>query len=424
MIDIKKWREETAELKKALSSRGVDEAPADKLVELDRKRRDILGQVEELRGKRNSASKQIGELMRAGEPVDEIKAETRRIGDEIKAFDVELNDIEDELKNISLSIPNIPLPDVPPGKSEEDNIIIKTVGKLPEFSFEPKPHWEIGSNLDILDNERAVKLSGARFNMFKGDLARLQRSLISYMLDTHTKNGFKEIFAPVIVTADTARGTGQLPKFAEDMYKIEGEEQYLISTNEITLINLHAGESIPAELLPARYTGFALCFRKEAGAAGRDTRGLIRVHQFEKVEMVSFCKPEDSESELQLITKSAGNILESLGLPYRVSLMCAGDMSGFSAAKSYDLEIWMPSYSKYVEVSSCSNCTDFQARRAGIKYKEQQGKKAELVHTLNGSGLAIGRTMAGILENHQQEDGTVKVPEVLVPYMGKKFIEG
>ncbi len=422
MIDIKKWREDITGLRSAMESRGLDSSPADRIVELDKRRRDILVQVEDLRSKRNTVSKKIGELMKKGEPVDEIKAETKKIGEDIKEFDAELSGIEDELNIIALSIPNVPMEDVPHGLSEDDNVIIKTVGEPKKFTFTPKPHWEIGTDLDILDNERAVKLSGARFNMFKGDLAKLQRSLISYMIDTHIKNGFQEVFAPVIVNAETALGTGQLPKFAGDMYKIEGEDQFLISTNEITLVNYHSNETILAESLPARYTGYALCFRKEAGAAGRDTRGLIRVHQFEKVEMVSFCKPEDSDSELNALTEYAGFLLESLGLPYRVSLMCTGDMSGFSAAKSFDLEMWLPSYEKYVEVSSCSNCTDFQARRASIKYKETQGKKSEFVHTLNGSGLAIGRTMAGILENHQLEDGTVAVPEVLVPYMGKEVI--
>lgn len=422
MIDIKSIREDKDAVAKGLTARGLSASIVDEMSQLDLRRREILQEVESLRSERNTVSKQIGALIKEGKPVDEIKARTKEIGSIIKRLDDELADVETNLNALLLSTPNTPHPDVPDGKDENDNVCIRMVGKPTEFPFTPRPHWDIGTDLDILDNERAVKLSGARFNMFKGDLARLQRSLISYMLDVHTKNGFTEAFAPVIVNADTARGTGQLPKFADDMYKIDGEDQYLISTNEITLINTHAGEILSADDLPIRYAGFALCFRKEAGAAGRDTRGLIRVHQFEKVEMVSFCRPENSESELNFLVESAERILTGLGLPYRVNLMCAGDMSGFSAAKSYDLEMWMPSYGRYVEVSSCSNCTDFQARRAGIRFKDRQGEKAQLVHTLNGSGLAVGRTMAGIIENYQREDGKIDVPESLHPYMGKEVI--
>jgi seryl-tRNA synthetase len=424
MINIKSIRENKDVIAKSLINRGLSASVVDEMSTLDQRRRAILQEVETLRSERNSLSKSIGSLMKEGKPVDDIKAKTKDIGSEIKKLDEEITDVEKKLDALLMSTPNTPLDDVPIGSDENDNVCVRKVGKPRVFSFKPKPHWDIATNLDILDNERAAKLSGARFNMFKGDLAKLQRSLISYMLDLHTDNGFTEAFAPVIVNAETARGTGQLPKFADDMYKIEGEDQYLISTNEITLINTHSDEILSGDDLPIRYAGFALCFRKEAGAAGRDTRGLIRVHQFEKVEMVSFCRPEDSDQELDLLVESAEKILTGLGLPYRVSLMCTGDMSGFSAAKSFDLEVWMPSYKRYVEVSSCSNCTDFQARRAGIRFKDTQGDKPQLVHTLNGSGLAIGRTMAAIIENWQREDGTVDVPEVLRPYMGKDSIEG
>ncbi len=424
MINIKSIRENKDVIAKSLINRGLSASVVDEMSTLDQRRRAILQEVETLRSERNSLSKSIGSLMKEGKPVDDIKAKTKDIGSEIKKLDEEITDVEKKLDALLMSTPNTPLDDVPIGSDENDNVCVRKVGKPRVFSFKPKPHWDIATNLDILDNERAAKLSGARFNMFKGDLAKLQRSLISYMLDLHTDNGFTEAFAPVIVNAETARGTGQLPKFADDMYKIEGEDQYLISTNEITLINTHSDEILSGDDLPIRYAGFALCFRKEAGAAGRDTRGLIRVHQFEKVEMVSFCRPEDSDQELDLLVESAEMILTGLGLPYRVSLMCTGDMSGFSAAKSFDLEVWMPSYKRYVEVSSCSNCTDFQARRAGIRFKDTQGDKPQLVHTLNGSGLAIGRTMAAIIENWQREDGTVDVPEVLRPYMGKDSIEG
>lgn len=424
MIDIKRLDTQADLLKKALESRGQDTASIDQMIELNSKRKELIKRGDSIKAERNELSKKIGMLKSQGQDASELMAKSTSLADEVSSIDVQLKDIESKLESLALVIPNTPLSDVPVGYSEADNVVVKKVGQPKAFSFEPKPHWDLGAGLDILDNERAAKLSGARFNVLKKGLAKLQRSLISFMIDTHTsKHGFSEVFAPVLVLSKTCLGSGQLPKFAEDMYKIEGEEMYLVSTNEITLVNMHSDEIIPEEQLPIRYTGFALCFRKEAGAAGRDTRGLIRVHQFEKVEMVTLCKPQDSETELQHLVSSAGDILGMLELPYRVSLLCTTDMSGFSAAKSYDLEVWMPSYNKYVEISSCSNCTDFQARRASIKYKEQQGKKAELVHTLNGSGLAIGRTMAAILENYQNADGSINVPKALIPYMGTDIIK-
>ncbi|NTU60737.1 MAG: serine--tRNA ligase [Caldiserica bacterium] len=424
MIDIKNIETTADQLRTALKNRSMDFSSIDRIVELNFLRKELVKKGDSIKSERNDISKKIGALKASGQDASELMSRSNVLAQDVAIVDAQLNNIEAELKSLALLVPNTPLPDVPVGFSEEENVVVRKSGTPRAFEFEPKPHWDIGSQLDILDNERAAKLSGARFNVFKGDLARLQRSLISYMIDMHTqKHGFKEVFSPVLVLSKTCQGSGQLPKFAGDMYKIEGEDMFLVSTNEITLVNLHSDETLPEENLPVRYTGFALCFRKEAGAAGRDTRGMIRVHQFEKVEMVTLCKPEESEKELQHLVSCAGDILDGLGLPYRVSLLCTTDMSGFSAAKSYDLEVWMPSYNKYVEISSCSNCTDFQARRAGIRYKEKQGKKAEFVHTLNGSGLAIGRTMAAIMENYQNDDGSITVPPALVPYMGCQVIK-
>lgn len=424
MIDIKNIETTADQLRTALKNRSMDSSSIDRIVELNTQRKELVKKGDSIKAERNEISKKIGTLKASGQDASELMTRSSALANDVTSIDSQLNNIETELKSLALLVPNTPLPDVPIGFSEDENVVVRKSGTPRIFDFEPKPHWDIGTQLDILDNERAAKLSGARFNILKGDLSKLQRSLISYMIDIHTqKHGFKEVFSPVLVLSKTCLGSGQLPKFAGDMYKIEGEDMFLVSTNEITLVNLHSDEILPEESLPVRYTGFALCFRKEAGAAGRDNRGLIRVHQFEKVEMVTLCKPEESEKELQHLVSSAGDILDGLGLPYRVSLLCTTDMSGFSAAKTYDLEVWMPSYNKYVEISSCSNCTDFQARRAGIRFKEKQGKKSEFVHTLNGSGLAVGRTMAAIIENYQNADGTITVPPALVPYMGCKVIK-
>lgn len=424
MIDIKNIETTADQLRAALKNRSMDSSSIDRIVELNTQRKELVKKGDSIKAERNEISKKIGVLKASGQDASELMTRSSTLANDVASIDSQLNNIEIELKSLALLVPNTPLPDVPVGFSEDDNVVVRTSGTPRTFDFEPKPHWDIGTQLDILDNERAAKLSGARFNILKGDLSKLQRSLISYMIDIHTqKHGFKEVFSPVLVLSKTCQGSGQLPKFAGDMYKIEGEDMFLVSTNEITLVNLHSDEILPEESLPVRYTGFALCFRKEAGAAGRDNRGLIRVHQFEKVEMVTLCKPEESEKELQHLISSAGDILDGLGLPYRVSLLCTTDMSGFSSAKTYDLEVWMPSYNKYVEISSCSNCTDFQARRAGIRFKEKQGKKSEFVHTLNGSGLAVGRTMAAIMENYQNADGTITVPQALIPYMGCQVIK-
>ena len=356
MIDIKNIDATADQLRTALKNRSMDFSSIDRIVELNTQRKELVKKGDTVKAERNELSKKIGALKASGQDASELMARSNTLAQDVSTIDSQLNNIEAELKSLALLVPNTPLPDVPIGFSEEENVVVRKSGTPRTFDFEPKPHWDIGSQLDILDNERAAKLSGARFNVFKGDLARLQRSLISYMIDMHTeKHGFKEVFSPVLVLSKTCQGSGQLPKFAGDMYKIEGEDMFLVSTNEITLVNLHSDETLPEESLPVRYTGFALCFRKEAGAAGRDTRGMIRVHQFEKVEMVTLCKPEESEKELQHLVACAGDILDGLGLPYRVSLLCTTDMSGFSAAKSYDLEVWMPSYNKYVEISSCSN---------------------------------------------------------------------
>lgn len=425
MIDIRMLVAKPDEYKSALSSRGLNPEIVDKVIQLDTQRRKLTTENDDFKRIRNESSKKVGMLKSKGEDASGLMEETKLLGVKIAENDAKLDEIKDELDTIALTLPNTPLPDVPFGKSESDNIHVSAWGSPPTFDFEVKAHWDLGQNLDILDQERASKLSGARFTMFKAGAAALQRALINHMIELHTtRHGFSEVFAPVLVLDKTCLGTGQLPKFAGDMYKIEGEQLYLISTNEITLTNMHSGEILKGADLPVRYTGFALCFRKEAGAAGRDTRGLIRVHQFEKVEMVTFCRPEESESELQHLVKSASAVLESLELPHRVSLMCTGDMSGFSAAKCYDLEVWMPSYNNYVEVSSCSNCTDFQARRAGIRFKDAQGDQSKFVHTLNGSGLAIGRTIAAIMENYQTSDGRIRVPAVLKKYIASDYIEG
>lgn len=425
MIDIRMLVAKPEEYKSALSSRGLNPEIVDKIIELDALRRKLTTENDDFKRIRNESSKKVGMLKSQGEDATELMEETKLLGARITENDAKLDGIKDELDAIALTLPNTPLPDVPFGKTEADNIHVRTWGTPPTFDFDVKAHWDLGQNLDILDQERASKLSGARFTMFKAGAAALQRALINHMIDLHTtRHGFSEIFAPVLVLDKTCLGTGQLPKFAADMYKIEDEQLYLISTNEITLTNLHSGEILKGSDLPLRYTGFALCFRKEAGAAGRDTRGLIRVHQFEKVEMVTLCRPEESENELQHLVNSASAVLESLELPHRVSLMCTGDMSGFSAAKCYDLEVWMPSYKNYVEVSSCSNCTDFQARRAGIRFKDAQGDQSRFVHTLNGSGLAIGRTIAAIMENYQTSDGKIRVPGALKKYIASDYIEG
>ncbi len=416
MLDLKFVRENPEKVREAMELKG-EWADLDLLLELDRERRDLLQKVEDLRQLRNRVSKEIGRAG-AGAEMAQKKEEMRRVSEEIKTLEQQLREIDSGMEQILLCIPNLPDPAVPPGKDEEDNVEVRTWGTPPSFAFSPRPHWEIGEMLDILDFPRAGKITGTRFALYRGAGARLERALVNFMLDLHTtQHGYKEIFPPFLVNAASMTGTGQLPKFAEDAFRVEGTDYYLIPTAEVPVTNLHRDEILDGAELPLYYVAYSACFRAEAGAHGRDTRGLIRQHQFNKVELVKFVKPEESMEELEKLVADAEKVLQLLGLPYRVVLICSGDL-GFSAAKKYDLEVWMPAADRYREVSSCSNFLDFQARRAGIRYRPAPGQKTSFVHTLNGSGLAIGRTVAAILENFQQEDGSVLIPEVLRPYMG------
>ncbi|MBO8138619.1 MAG: serine--tRNA ligase [Desulfotomaculum sp.] len=417
MLDIKFVRNNPDAVKKALADRAVD-VYLDEFLDLDEERRKKLVEVEQLKNKRNTVSEEIGRLKKAGEPADDKITEMRSVSQSIKKMDEEIREIEEKLQKILLTIPNIPHETVPVGADEEDNEEVRRWGKPREFNFKPKPHWEIAEQLDIIDFERGSKVSGARFTFYKGAGARLERALINFMLDLHTReHGYKEVLPPFIVNADSMTGTGQLPKFAEDMFKLENTNYYLIPTAEVPVTNLYREEILPAEKLPVYHCAYSPCFRAEAGAAGRDTRGLIRQHQFNKVELVKFSYPEKSYEELEKLVENAEKVLQLLGLPYRVVNLCTGDL-GFSAAKTYDIEVWLPSFNIYREISSCSNFEDFQARRANIRFRREKKSKPEFVHTLNGSGLAVGRTVAAILENYQEEDGSVSIPPVLQPYMG------
>lgn len=417
MLDAKLIRANPERIKEQLQKRNMS-VTLDTFLALDEERRFVISKVEELKNFRNTASQEVGRMKKAGENPHELMNRIRLTGEEIKNFDEKIKGLEKDMDTFLLSLPNLPHESVPVGKREEDNLEIRKWGKPQDFPFEPLAHWDIGANLDILDFPRAAKLSGARFTVYKGWGARLERAVINFYLDTHTQqHNYKEILPPFMVTADCMQGTGQLPKFAEDMFKIEGQELYLIPTAEVPLTNLYREEILEADQLPLYLTAYTPCFRAEAGSHGRDTRGIIRQHQFNKVELVKLVKPENSYDELESLTQDAERVLQLLGLPYRVVLLCTGDM-GFSAAKTYDIEVWMPSYNQYKEISSCSNCEDFQARRADIRYRPAPKAKVQYVHTLNGSGVAIGRTVAAILENYQQADGTILIPEVLQPYMG------
>lgn len=417
MLDIKRIRSNPEEVKKALKKRHGD-FPIDKVLELDEKRRKILKEVEEMKAKQNQVSKEIPRLKKEGKDADHIFAEMRSLSEKIKDLDGEVKAIDEELKNTLLQIPNTPHESVVEGKDDSENVEIRRVGQPRKFDFEPKAHWDIGTDLGILDFERATKITGSRFSLFKGLGARLERAIIQFMLDLHTEeHNYLEIFPPFMVNRDSMIGTGQLPKFEEDMFHLPSKDYFLVPTAEVPLTNLLRDEIIDEKDLPIYYTAYTPCFRQEAGAAGRDTRGLIRNHQFDKVELVKLSRPEDSYEELETLTQNAEEVLKRLGLPYRVVMLCSGDL-GFSSAKTYDIEVWMPSYNRYVEISSCSNFEDFQARRANLRYRREDNGKVEFLHTLNGSGLAVGRTFAAILENYQQEDGSVIVPEVLRPYMG------
>ncbi len=418
MLDLKRIRTNPEEVKKALTNRGedFDVSVIDELVTLDEERRKILVEVEALKSKRNQVSAEIPKKKKAGEDVTAIMEEMRVLGDEIKAFDVKNAEIDEKIKYIMLRIPNIPNPSVPEGETDEDNVEIKRWGEPTKFDFEPKAHWDLGTDLDLLDFERGGKVAGSRFTVYKGLGARLERSIINYFLDKHTtENGYTEVLPPYMVNRDSMTGTGQLPKFEEDAFKVENNGYFLIPTAEVPVTNMHRNEVLAGADLPIKYAAYSACFRAEAGSAGRDTRGLVRQHQFNKVELVKFCKPEESYSELDKLVTDAESVLQGLGLPYRIVRICKGDL-GFTAALKYDIEVWMPSYNRYVEISSCSNFEDFQSRRANIKYRENPKDKPQFVHTINGSGVAIGRTVAAVLENYQQADGSVVVPEALRPF--------
>lgn len=422
MLDMKFVRENPELVMDAMRKRNAN-VNLDEFLELEKKRRELTLQVEALKSQRNAASQEIGKMKKAGENADAQMAEVRALGDKIAEDDKELKDIEARLKEILMTIPNMPAADTPVGSSDADNPVVRTWREPAKFAFEPQAHWNIGEKLNILDVERAGKVSGARFTFYRGLGSRLERSVINFFLDIHTgENGYTEFFPPFIVNKDSMQGTGQLPKFAEDMFKLEGLDYYLIPTAEVPITNLHRDEILSGDDLPLYYTAYSACFRAEAGSAGRDTRGLIRQHQFNKVELVKFTKPEDSWDELEKLTANAEKVLQLLELPYRVVRLCTGDI-GFSSAATYDLEVWLPAANCYREISSCSNFLDFQARRANIRFRRDTKSKPEFVHTLNGSGVAVGRTVAAILENYQQADGSVIVPKVLRPYMGCDVIE-
>ena len=390
----------------------------DKLIQKDKKRKTLLVEIEELRHQRNSASDEIAALKKSGKSADELVKKMKAVSESIKTLDKELSAVEAEIREILISLPNLPHESVPIGEDETENQLIKTYGEPSKFDFEIKEHGELGEKLNILDLPRAGKLAGARFPLYLGKGARLERALINFMLDIHTlDHGYKEVLPPFLVNRQTMTGTGQLPKFAEDLFKLEDWDYFLIPTSEVPLTNIYANEILDESGLPYYFTAYTPCFRSEAGSYGKDTKGLIRQHQFNKVELVKLTRPESSFEELELLLANAEKILELLELPYQVITLCTGDI-GFAAAKTYDIEVWMPAQNKYREISSCSNCIDFQARRANIRFKRKGAKKTEFVHTLNGSGLAVGRTFAAILENYQQADGSVRIPEVLVPYMG------
>ena len=416
MLDIKILRTEPERIREALKKRNndLDITPA---IELDIARREILTEVEKKKAQQNEISKKIPQMKKAGEDTSAIFAEMKELSNEIKEDDEKVRELDAKLRDFMLRIPNIPNDSCPVGNDDADNVEIRRNGTPREFTFEPKAHWDIGTGLDILDFERGTKIAGTRFTVYKGLGARLERAVIQYFLNTHTDRGYTEIFPPYMVNRASMTGTGQLPKFEEDAFKVENNGFFLIPTAEVPVTNLHRDEILSGDELPIKYCAYSACFRAEAGSAGRDTRGIIRQHQFNKVEMVKFAKPEESYEELEKLTNDAEILLQGLGIPYRVVCLSTGDL-GFSSAKTYDVEVWMPSYNRYVEISSCSNFEDYQARRANIRYKETPKDKAQFVHTLNGSGLAVGRTVAAILENFQNADGSVTIPEVLVPYMG------
>lgn len=418
MLDVKLLRNNFDEVKQKLQNRGEDLGEFEKFGELDKRRRTLIVETEALKSQRNEVSQEIAKLKREKQDADAKIEEMRVVGDRIKTLDIELREIDEKLDMILMSIPNIPHESTPVGESEDDNVEIRKWGEVRAFDFEPKAHWDLGTDLDILDFENAAKVTGSRFVFYKKLGARLERALINFMMDLHSnEHGYEEMLPPYMVNRASMTGTGQLPKFEEDAFLIEAEDYFLIPTAEVSVTNYHREDILKAEDLPRKYTAFSACFRSEAGSAGRDTRGLIRQHQFNKVELVQFVKPEDSYVALEKLTGNAEEVLRRLELPYRVLSMCTADL-GFTAAKKYDLEVWIPSYNSYREISSCSNFESFQARRANIRFRREPGSKPEYVHTLNGSGLALGRTVAAILENYQDADGSVRIPKVLQGYMG------
>lgn len=418
MLDVKLLRNDYERVAQALRNRGASLELIAGFPTLDRARRDKLTESEQLKNRRNSVSQEVAKLKRSGGDADALIAEMREVNDRIKLLDEEVREIEVEMDVLMLAIPNVPHESVPVGASEADNVIVRTEGEPRTFEFAPKAHWDIGLELGILDFEAAAKVTGSRFVFYKGLGARLERALLNLMMDLHAdKHGYEEVLPPYVVNRNSLIGTGQLPKFEEDLFKVEGTDYFLIPTAEVPVTNIHNGEILPAGALPKSFVAFSACFRSEAGASGRDTRGLIRQHQFNKVELVQIVAPDKSYETLELLTGHAEKVLQLLDLPYRVLTLCTGDM-GFGSAKTYDLEVWLPSAGTYREISSCTNFEDFQARRAGIRYRPESGAKPEFVHTLNGSGLALGRTVAAILENFQQADGSVRIPQALIPYMG------
>ncbi len=421
MLELRFIRENLELVRKKTERRGIEDSRIEDFQKVDLERRELLGELERLRNNRKTVSAEIAELKKQQQDAEALILEMRGAGERIKELENTLAGVEENLQDIVMGIPNLCDDSVPAGMDEDDNVEVKKWGDIPQFAFEPKSHWEIGENLGILDFERAAKLSGARFALLKGLGSRLERSLINFMLDLHTqKHGYEEVLPPFMVNSTSMTATGQLPKFEEDLFRIKGWDLYLIPTAEVPVTNIHRDETLAEKELPVKYCSYTPCFRSEAGSYGKDTRGLIRQHQFDKVELVKFSRPEDSGAELESLLADAEEVLQLLKLPYRVVTLCSGDL-GFSATKTYDIEVWMPAQNKYREISSCSNFGDFQARRGSVRYRPRDSKKIRLVHTLNGSGLAVGRTLAAILENFQRDDGSIYLPEVLGPYFEKRF---
>ncbi|BCI61590.1 serine--tRNA ligase [Solibaculum mannosilyticum] len=422
MLDIKVVRAQPDKVKAAMKARNKDmDDLIDQVLDIDVQRREITAKAESMKAQQNLTSKKIPQIKKEGGDVSVIMAEMKQLADQVKAYNAQLSELEQKQRDIMLSLPNVPNESVPVGKDDTENQEIRRWGEPRQWDFDPKAHWDIGADLGILDPETAAKVTGARFHFYKGLGARLERSIISFFLNTHTEHGYTEVLPPYMVNRASMTGTGQLPKFEEDAFKVSNMDYFLIPTAEVPVTNMHRDEILDGTKLPINYCAYSACFRAEAGSAGRDTRGLIRQHQFNKVELVKFAHPDHSYEELEKLTNDAERVLQLLGLPYRVVALSTGDL-GFSSAKTYDIEVWMPSYNRYVEISSCSNFEDFQARRASIRFKMDVKDKAQLVHTLNGSGVAVGRTVAAILENYQNADGTVTVPEVLRPFMGVDVI--